>query len=114
MILLSELSVIVGTLQELERMHQLNLELLEQLDVVFKWIIETDMPIPNKEKLSSLFSRTNALLKELYSSSPQTMIYQKLADEKKQHPRTDGEVPVPCMILQAFCIWDDLSRSPAC
>ena len=94
-IALSELSKIIDALQELERMHQLNLELLEQLDVVFEWIIKSDMPIPNGEKLSALFTKTEALLKELYFSSSRTLAYRKLADEKKHLFRTDEDVPVP-------------------
>ena len=92
---MSELAKIIETLQELERVHQLNLELLEQLDVVFEWIIKNDMPVPNREKLSSLLVKTHALLKQLYSSSPQIMLYRKIADEKKQPFRTDEDVPVP-------------------
>ena len=94
--MLSELSVVVETLQELQRMHQLNLELMEQLDVVFRWIINNDLDIPNKEKIVSLLNKTKALTKELYSTNTtKTLHYHKLADEKKQHFRTDEEVPEP-------------------
>lgn len=94
---LSDISAIIETLQELERMHQLNLEILEQLNVTCEWILKSDISIPNKEKLDSLFLKTQALLKELYSSnSLRTLQYQKLADEKKQHFKTDEEVPEPC------------------
>ena len=78
---MSELAKIIETLQELERMHQLNLELLEQLDVVFQWIIKNDVLVPNREKLRSLLTKTHALIKELYSSSPQIILYRKLSDE---------------------------------
>jgi hypothetical protein len=81
-IALSELSTIIETLQELQRMHQLNLELLEQLDIVFKWIAETDIPIPNKEKLATLLYKTKALLKELYAPSTFKILqYRKLSDD---------------------------------
>lgn len=88
MIALSELAKIIETLQELERVHQLNLELLEQLDVVFEWIIKNDMLVPNREKLSSLLIKIHALLEELYSSSPQILQYQairrKVTDEENR------------------------------
>ena len=95
MILLSELSTIIGTLQELERMHQLNLELLEQLDVIFQWILENDVAIPNKDKFDILLSRMRSILKELYFSTPKSLIYRKLTDEKKHLNGTDDKVPVP-------------------
>lgn len=92
-IILSELSSIISTLQELEQMHQLNLELLEQLDVVCKWIVETNMPFPNTEKLASLLAKSQALLKEIYSRSSITVVeYKHLTDEKKHLFKADGEV----------------------
>lgn len=102
---MSELTKIIETLQELERVHQLNLELLEQLDVVFEWIIKSDVPVPNREKLSSLLVRTHALLKELYSSSPQILQYQAIR-RKVTGEKSDEDVPVPlfrfCKVLVGF------------
>lgn len=77
-------------------MHQLNLELLEQLSVFADWVVNTHMSIPNEDKLESLLHKTQALMKELYSTNSQNILqYQKLADEKKQHFKTDEDVPEP-------------------
>ena len=100
MISLSELSTIIGTLQELERMHQLNLELLEQLDVIFQWILENDVAIPNKDKFDTLLSRMRSILKEIYFSTPKSLIYRKLTDEKKHLNGTDEEVPEPINVCR--------------
>lgn len=79
-------------------MYQLNLELLEQYEVLCKWVTETNLPIPNSEKLRSLLNKTHVLLKELYcSNSPKTLQYLKLADEKKQNYRTDDKEPEPML-----------------
>ena len=95
-IALSELTTVIETLQELQRMHQLNLELLEQLDIVFKWIVETDMPIPNREKLSSLLHKTETLIKELYlPNATKYLQYRMLSDESKQPRKPDDKVTEP-------------------
>ena len=87
-----ELSKIIDTLQELERMHQLNLEMLEQLDVVFKCIIENDVQIPNADKFVSLLSKSQSLLKEIYFSSQKIMQYRKLTDESLQRKHNSRRV----------------------
>jgi hypothetical protein len=81
-IALSDLTQIIETLQELERMHQLNLEMLEQLDVIFRWIIDNDVPIPNSDKLVSLLTKSQSLMKELYFSSPKTLQYRTVSRRK--------------------------------
>lgn len=86
---------IIDTLIELKRMHQLNFELLEQLNVTCQWIIANNFPIPDKEHMSSLLNKSFTLLNEIQASTPKTLQYQKLTDEKKQHFRTDEEEPVP-------------------
>jgi hypothetical protein len=88
---LSELSKIIETLQELEQMHSLNLELLEQLNVACSWIVEHSIPIPNLSSLLSLLRKTKALLAEIQADEPKLLQYQKLADEKKHLFRTDEE-----------------------
>ena len=71
-------------------MHQLNLEILEQKqpDLIFEWVLKSDTPIPNSDKLISLFSKAKPYLKNSFSS-PKTLQYRKLTDEKKQYFRTD-------------------------
>lgn len=55
-------------LDEIIEMHQINLELLEQIDVVCKWILENKIEIPNREIMVSLLNRADTLLNEIYSS----------------------------------------------
>jgi hypothetical protein len=84
----SELQSIIESLQELQRMHELNLELLEQLGIFADWIVANEISIPNKEKLESLIHKTQALLIELQSDSPKTLIYhgirRKVTDEENR------------------------------
>lgn len=97
-------------------MHQLNFELLEQLDIVFRWIIESDTPIPNSEKLRSLLVKVHALLEELYSSSPKLLQY-SINRRKVTSSRTDEEEPEPWEIVYmlsirflAPCLWRALTN----
>ena len=46
-------------------MHQLNLELLEQLDVTCGWMLDSNVIVPNKEKLTSLLRKARTLLEEI-------------------------------------------------
>ncbi|MGA2309685.1 MAG: hypothetical protein ABSG57_09085 [Candidatus Bathyarchaeia archaeon] len=93
---MSDLTPTIQALQELQKMHQLNLELMEQLSVFAEWVINNHVSIPNKDKLESLLHKTQALMNELYSThSTKILQYQKLADEKKHLFRTDEEEPVP-------------------
>jgi hypothetical protein len=95
-ITVSDLTPTIQALQELQRMHQLNLELLEQLSVFAEWVINNHNSIPNRDKLESLLHKTQALMKELYSSNSQNMLqYQKLTDEKKHPFRTDDKGTEP-------------------
>lgn len=96
----SELQTIIQTLSNLERMNQLNLELLEQLGVFADWIVTNNLDVPNKEHFQSLLHKTQALLNELYALEPtKPLMYRKLADEKKHLFRTDEEVPEPILAL---------------
>ena len=78
---MSDLSQTIQALQELQRMHQLNLELLEQLGVFFEWILNSEINIPDKEKFNSLFFKTKALLEELYCGKSYTFVYRKPSDD---------------------------------
>lgn len=79
---MTTLSEIAESLQELEWMHQLNMELLEQLNIVFEFVMQNNIVVPNKEKLSSLILRTQALLEELYFSKPKGFSYRKLSTQR--------------------------------
>ena len=86
---------IIGTLKELKRMHQLNFELLEQLNVICKWILDNHIPIPNEEHMTSLLHRSLTLLTEIQADTPKILQYQKLTDEKKHPLKTDEDETVP-------------------
>lgn len=85
----------ITTLSELKRLHQLNFELLEELNITCQWLIGSNFDIPNKEHLKSLLGKSLSLLNEVNSNTPQLLQYQKIADEKKQQFRADEEEPVP-------------------
>jgi hypothetical protein len=83
-------SEVIDTLIELKRLHQLNLELLEQLDVTCSWLLDNGIKLPNENKFHSLLIKARALLIEIQTATPK-FSYQKLADETLQGKRTDGD-----------------------
>jgi hypothetical protein len=92
---LNDLTEIIDGLQQLKTMHQLNLELLEQLDIACGWLIDNNIQVPNASTFCSLLNRAKALLNEIRADSPKTLVYKKLSDGRKHPPESDGEVPVP-------------------
>ncbi len=96
---------VVDTLNELKRLHQLNFELMEQLNVVCQWILDNHISIPDDGKMRSLLGKSLTLLTEIRTDVPNVLILrsQKLADEKKQHIETDEEGTAPQRItLNSF------------
>jgi len=81
------LGEIIETLKELRRMHQLNFELLDQLNVACGWVLENHIDLPNKEKLASLLSKGTTLLEEINTESA--------SDEWKHVRKSDDKVPEP-------------------
>jgi hypothetical protein len=75
---LSNLETIIETLQELKRLHSLNLELFEQLNVICGWLIENNIPIPNPQALYSLLVKAKSLLSEIQSEEPKILQYQAI------------------------------------
>jgi hypothetical protein len=69
---------VIDTLQELRRLHALNEELLEQLSVSCKWLLEHNALIPNAETLSSLLKKATALLSEIGADKPKILQYQAI------------------------------------
>lgn len=86
---------IINTLSELKRMHQLNLELLEQLSVSCNWLMEHKVPIPNAEKICSLLDKAKALVNEIQAETPKILQYRMLSDESKQPHKPDDKLPEP-------------------
>ena len=96
--IVSELETIIQNLQELQRMHQLNLELIEYFGVWLEWIRKNDVPVPDKEKFYSFVSKTRALIHEIYSGlSSKTVIYRKLSDGSYHDDKSNGKLPEPCI-----------------
>ena len=94
---MSNLSEIIGTLRELERLHQLNLELLEQLNVICDWLVEHDIPIPNPQSLYSLLSKAKSILNEIENSEPRILHFQAIR-RKVTEEKSDDKVPVPLFL----------------
>jgi hypothetical protein len=92
---LSNINTIIKTLQELERLHQLNLELLEQLNVISGWLVEHDIPIPNPQILYSLLAKTKSLLTEIEGGEPKFLQYGKLSDGFLQRKKSDKDFTAP-------------------
>ena len=91
----NNLNETIETLAELKRMHQLNMELLEQLAVACDFLKKSGVPLPNASTFVSLLSKAVSLLNEIQADEPKMMQYQKLADEKKHLLRTDEDETEP-------------------
>jgi hypothetical protein len=91
---LSKLTEIIDTLQEVERLHQLNLELLEQLNVISGWLVEHDIPIPNPHILYSLLAKAKVLLNEIQSDEPKILQY-RVIRRKVTEEKSDDKVTEP-------------------
>ncbi|MFB3889517.1 MAG: hypothetical protein ACE14S_08495 [Candidatus Bathyarchaeia archaeon] len=86
----------IATLTELKRVHQLNLELLEQLSVACDWLMSNNIPVSNASTFASLLEKSVALLNEIQAESPKIIQYTKLSDGRKHPNKSDGEVTEPC------------------
>jgi len=64
----------IDTYEELLRLHQLNLELLETLELSLLWLKsytdKYDIPIPKRHIITSLLTKTSNLLNEIGSKTP--------------------------------------------
>lgn len=82
------------TLSELQRIHKLNVELLETLSVTAQWLRiyaeKNNIPLPNISTYNSLVNKAEALIEEISSN--------ELLDRRKvTYFRTDEDVPEPKM-----------------
>ena len=88
------LSEVIDTLQELKRMHQLNMELLEQFSVTCGYLLKSGVQIPNARTFASLLNKAMFLLEEIKADEP--TIIQYTNSRRKVTPfKTDEEVPEP-------------------
>ena len=97
------LQEVIDTLSELKRLHQLNFELLEQLNIVCQWIIDAHLCIPNEEKMRSLLGKSLILLNEIQADEPKTIQYTTDSRRKVTAFKTDEDVPVPWSVLEMEC-----------
>jgi hypothetical protein len=86
------LTEIIPTLQQLKRMHQLNLELLEQINVSCGWILDNQIAVPNQEQITSLPAKSEALINEIQAETPKILQYQRLSDDGYHEPSNRRKV----------------------
>ncbi len=94
------LTEIIDTLKELKRMHQLNLELLEQLGVTCGWLLDNHVNVPNSEHIHSLLVKTQTLLNEIY--------FPTSSDGFLRRKKSDEDLTAPCFdrfLFAACCLW---------
>ena len=93
------LSETIETLQELKRMHQLNIELLEQLAVACSFLSKNHVEIPNGETFVSLLEKAMTLLDEIQADEPKIMQYTMSNRRKVTAFKTDEDVPEPFLAV---------------
>lgn len=102
----SDLSVIIEKYQELQRLHQLNLELLEQLNIACGYFVDSNILLPNLKILNSLFQKSQAILNEIQSEQPKILQYtgsRRILTDPFQKNKTDGDLTEPFLIrLNSF------------
>ena len=86
---------IINIFTELKRLHGLNVELLEQLDVTCNWLLSSNVDMPNAEKLYSLLAKTKALLTEIQADEPKILQYKKITNESLHEPRNNEDFTEP-------------------
>jgi hypothetical protein len=72
---LTKLQEVIDTYQELQRMHQLNIELLEQLAVTCDYLLRNKVAMPNESTLVSLLEKAMTLLNEIQADKPKLLQY---------------------------------------
>jgi hypothetical protein len=92
----------INTFSELKRLHGLNIELLEQLDVTCNWLLNSYATLPNAEKLNSLLTKSRALLFEIQADKPKILQYninRRKVTRGDGFNGTDEEVTEPIFLL---------------
>jgi hypothetical protein len=72
---LDSLTEIIDSLTELKRMHQLNLELLEQLAVTCDWLRNSGVRLPNASMFYSLLNKATTLIEEIQADKTNLIQY---------------------------------------
>lgn len=86
---------ISNSLSELKRMHQLNFELLEQLNVSCDFILNNYADLPNNIRLSSLLAKSASLLAEIQADEPKILQYKTHLTRVNMNPKTDDKLTEP-------------------
>lgn len=89
----------IDALTEIKHLHQLNFELLEQLNVSCQYIVDNNIEVPNEPHLRSLLSKSLSLIAELQGKEPKTLIYKKVANESLHGDKTNGNFTEPLKLL---------------
>jgi len=92
---LTGLSEVADTLQELKRMHQLNMELLEQFSIACDFLLKSGIAVPNASTFASLLNKSMALLNEIQAKTPKILQYRKLSDGSYHDKNSDDKLPEP-------------------
>jgi hypothetical protein len=77
-------------------MHELNLELLEQLSVTCDWLLEKHISLPNESTFCSLLIRAKTLLSEIQADESKILQYRTISNRRNVTDfKTDDKEPVP-------------------
>jgi hypothetical protein len=111
----------IDTLIEIKRLHQLNFELLEQLNVSCQYIVDNKIEISNERHLRSLLNKSMALVNELDGDQPKILQYsisRRKVTDSEEFNGTDEEVTEPFKAIfkggnTKIVPYDKLKLSPA-
>lgn len=79
-------------IDEANHMHELNLELIQELELACKWILENKIRPPNRKNLVSILNKIDVLLHEIYSTPKMQYIKEiEPTDEFLHRKRTDED-----------------------
>lgn len=92
---LTNLQEVIDSYQELQRMHQLNIELLEQLALACNHLVVNHVKVPNVNTFNSLVSKAMTLLNEVTADETKLLVYRKTTDGFLQRKRTDDNLTEP-------------------
>lgn len=72
---MTKLQEVIDTYQELQRMHKLNIEMLEQLAVACDYLVTNQIQLPNASTFASLLSKAMVLMDEIQADEPKILQY---------------------------------------
>jgi hypothetical protein len=94
----ARLAMLAKTMQELQRMHQLNIELLEQLEVACSFLLQNHVEVPNKRTFKSLLRKAWSLMDEIRADEIKDVQYtvsrRKVTDFGTDEDETESIAPL--------------------